>query len=365
MPTLSEVQTLLSRYAGAGNTFVDRLNLVRARYLQSGSYPGTKEQVSLPIYSDKDGFSIVTLPRKYRTILAGAVASPNVLCSGSPMGVKNEFEPFAVGGLGYGGLTRNFQEVTGRFAVFQEWDVGMRVRFKFEQSETAGTIYVYGTLNGEDVWALNTSTWEKRVAVAYSGTTTVTTDKYFDAYQFKVQKPVTNGRVATYVVDDDNVETLVGIYEPSETIPKWRRYRVPDCTDVAVTTGPSIATESQFYTSTELDALFNGTDTIAVSSTGSHDLVYPVYFQRRLTINAAAGSGAYIATFLLDNATVKKGGILRVIIDIAQSANPTLKFYNNSLANLLQTIIGDSDNETFATFIFSYDGSNWIYDGRE
>lgn len=365
MPNLLDVQTLLSRYAGAGNTFVDRLNLVRARYLQSGSFPGTKEQITLPIYSDKDGFSIVTLPRKFRTILAGAVTPQNSVCSGSPLGVKNEFEQFAVGGLGYGAMTRNFQEVTGRFAVYQEWTDPMRIRFKFEVSESAGSIYVSGTLSGEDVYALNGATWEKREKIAFSGLTAVTSTKYFDPDHFSIQKPVTTGRVTAYAVDDAGVETPIGVYEPSETVPKWRRYRVPVCADVSPLESSIPVTVTQFYTKTEFDAMFADAGTITVSADGTHDLVYAAYFLRYVKVVAAAGSGAYTHYFLLDSSTVKTGGVLRIALEIAASANPTLVFCNNLIGNVLQIITGDVSNAQYFTLVLEFNGVDWQYSGKE
>ena len=366
MPTLTEVTTALSSYAGANQSFLSRLNIVRSRLIPHVNCPGTKQLIKLPVFSDADGNSIVTLPREYKTILAGAVKSDQVLCSGRPMRVSNEWAQFDPSGSGYGALTDSFQDVTGRFCVFQEWDTPMRLRFKFEVSESSGVIHIRGLYSGEKVYSLYSATWIDGEKVAFTGTTTVTSAKYFDAQQLSIVKPVTLGRVSMYAVDSTGNETLVAVYEPGETSPRWRRYMVPECDDTSVTTSTTAVVPSQVYTKTEIDALFADAGTITVSATGTHDLVYSSYISRVLKVVASAGSGAYTHKFLLDNATVKSGGTLRVRLAVAASANPTLEFYDNvSTGSPIVTVPGDSDNTTSYTLVFSFDGTNWNYEGRE
>lgn len=144
-------------------------------------------------------------------------------CQSEPLGTSGVFNEGVIGGP----YNHNFQEVPDYFCVFREWTGGVQLRFKFEISESAGTIYIYGKLDGADVWNANGAVMEKREAVAFSGTTTVTSTNLFDAKGLKVTKPATNGRVSMYAVDTDGEETLVAVYEPSETVPRWRRYRVP------------------------------------------------------------------------------------------------------------------------------------------
>lgn len=369
MPTLAEVEDLLGDSVGANLSFTDELNLVRARLIPSGNWKGSKELISLPVYSDADGNSIVTLPREFDTILKGALRNNNVLCSGMPMGVRNEWAQFSKNGLGYGGLTDDFDEVTGRYSVFQEWSSAMRIRLKFEVSETAGTIYLSGTLNGEDVWALNNTTWEKREAMAFVGTTAVTSTKYYDAHGFKITKPTTFGRVYLFTVDDDGVETLCGIYEPAEKFPRWRRYKVPECSDVEPVTATTPHPATQYFTKDEILSMFADGGTITVSADGAHDLVYAAYITRILRVVAEAGAGPYVHAFTLDNSTVKDGGTLRIKIEMAASANITLRFYDNTVSGptLLKELLGDSDNQRFTTLVFSYsaDDAAWSFEGEE
>lgn len=362
---VSQIRSSLSRYAGSGNTFLDRLNEVRARLIQSGNWVGIKSQIALDVFSDRDGQSIVTPPNGSK-ILAGALRNTDVLCNGAPMGVDNAWSDFSENGLGWGSVTSNFLEITGKFCVFQEWTDGLLLRFKFETTEASGVIHIRGTLSGEPVYSLYSAIWIEGEKIAYSGTTTQTTTKYYDPDGLVIVKPVTLGRVSMYVVDSDGVETLVAVYLPNETIPRWKRYRVPQCESVSATTSTTPVTPSQYYTKSELDDLFKDEGTITVSTTSSHDLVYSAYFLRIVKIVGSSGSGSYTHDFLLDNSTAKNGATLRIVLSVAASANPHLKFWDNTTAGSpLEQVDGDSSNAQSFTLVFSYNGTSWKSEGRE
>lgn len=378
MPTFAEIETALSPYAGANQSFVQRLNLVRARLMQAGNWPGTKQLLELAVYSDLDGYSIITLPRQFKAILAGAVRNESTLCSGQPFGVRNEWADFSRGGLGYGGMSDDFQEVTGRYCVFQEWLGSMKLQFDFEANEDAGSIHVRGQMNGDKVFSYDgdSSSWIEGEKVAINGSTPAKGTKFFGARGLSVVKPVTKGRVTMSTIDTANTLTVVAVYEPNETVISWRRYRVPQCAGSAVLNsddddsgsggGGGTPTTDQFFTKDEILAMFADGGTITVSATGTHDLAYDAYLTRQVKITATAGAGAYVHDFTLDSAVVKAGGTLRVKLDMVASANPTLRFYDNTTGGtLLTTVIGDSDNVTDYTLVFSFDGTNWTYDGRE
>ncbi len=63
-----------------------------------------------------------------------------------------------------------------------------------------------------------------------AGATTLTTSSLFDEIPYSLVKPVTYGVVSMYSWDGVT-ETLLARYNPRETVPQWRRYRVPGCTD--------------------------------------------------------------------------------------------------------------------------------------
>lgn len=224
MSTLGELETLLGKYKGVGNTFSTQLNLVRARLIEDGSWPGMTPTIEMDVFTDFRGFPIVTLPRQYTSILRGYAKYEGSVCRQDPMGTSGVFNEGQVGGAVWG---NDFQECPGYYCVFQGWTGATLIRFKFERSEAAGTIYIAGTDDGDPVWTVVAAVWEKREAVAFTGTTTVTTVNTFDAQNITFTKPVTLGRVSVYSVDSDGVETLVAVLEPAETFPQWRRYRVP------------------------------------------------------------------------------------------------------------------------------------------
>lgn len=230
MPTLAEAQSLLANYAGNLNSFPARLNLVRERLLQQGNWMGTFEPVALDIHADAKGNNIVTLPRRYATLLAGGIENVSTICPGVVMTIQNLWSEFNRSGLGYNANLRHFQEVAGYFANYQDWTSASKLRFKMEATESAGVIYVYGTLSGAEVWNSNAGTHENREAVSLNGASNVTSTNKFDSARLRITKPTTLGRVSAYSVADDGTETLVAVYDTDETLPRWKRYKVPYCT---------------------------------------------------------------------------------------------------------------------------------------
>lgn len=245
MPTRSEVYSLYSQYAGNGNDFNTRLDLVRSELLPMGNWKGTKKPVLLTIYTDVDGRFIVTLPRQLQTILAGKVTPQSGLpswCLSVNLPVRNgwyEFLPsnnWSVLGLGKSG----FNQANGAFCTFQDWTGPMRLRFRFDVSEPQGKLLVRGTSNGTPVYTGSTNGEE----ITFSGNGPADSVNLFDARDLYVVKPVTRGRVRMYTVTITNggTETLVAIYDPNETLPRWKRYFVWNIPP----TDPNVTTTNQY-----------------------------------------------------------------------------------------------------------------------
>lgn len=131
---------------------------------------------------------------------------------------------------------RSFNELNGRFCTYSDWTTPKQLRFKFETSEKSGKILIQGTNNGVDVYS--GTTWAKGESLSFSGTATVTSINSFDARGLYIVKPETQGRVTMFTWDG-TTETQVASYDPGETIPRWRRYHVPNITDP--TTGQFLA----------------------------------------------------------------------------------------------------------------------------
>lgn len=238
MLTLSEARTLLLRYVGANDGgFTQRTNLVCARMIPSGNWRLTKNRVSFNVFPDALNRAMVTLPVKFNTILAGVVMQP---CGdatanyGFPMPVQNGWYSFSPTGMGLNLDSRynwsaGFVPEEGRFTTFKDWTTPKQIRLKFSTTETNPSyFYVRGNLNGQPVYSGSGTNTIEGIKLTYSGSSPITSAEYFDEAPYEFIKPITNGRVSMYAVDADG-ETLVAIYDPAETNPGWRRYRVPAC----------------------------------------------------------------------------------------------------------------------------------------
>jgi hypothetical protein len=125
--------------------------------------------------------------------------------------------------------SRGAVPINSNFTTFADWTDPRYLRLKFETSEAAGTFIFKGTLNGVRIYSFINSVWSEGCPLDYTGTTTVTTTQLFDAIPYQIVKPITKGRVSLYTVDLLGAEQLVAIYDPTETNPAWKRYKVPEC----------------------------------------------------------------------------------------------------------------------------------------
>lgn len=236
MLTLSEAQSLLSSYVGAGLSFTTRLNLARERLLKQINASNTKTQVVFQAYPNADKSAFITLPRYYQTLLAIAPLPPSESqCFGMPMRTRGLWYEFAAGGPGVSvnqtiDWSRGSVPFNANFTTFADWSTPQKLRLKFETNENAGTMIFRGTLNGQRIYSTINGVWAEGVPLDYVGSTTVTTTTLFDTPPYAVIKPTTIGRVSLYTVDPTSgAETLVAIYDPTETLPAWKRYKVPVC----------------------------------------------------------------------------------------------------------------------------------------
>jgi hypothetical protein len=235
VPTLAEARTLLSRYVGANNDFEDRLNLVRARLLQSGNWRNTKAKVTFNVFPDSEGNAVVTLPRSLNTILAGMYLNSSGDCSyGYPLPVRNSWYSFTQGGSGYFSDARyrwsgGIEPEEGWFRTFADWSTPKKLRLKFAATETNGLIFnLRGVNSSGPIYTGTAGSTIEGENLTTAGATTLTTTSDFSEPPYALAKPVTFGRVSMYTWDG-TTETLVAIYDPTETVPMWRRYLVPGC----------------------------------------------------------------------------------------------------------------------------------------
>lgn len=112
--TVTEASTLLSPYVGAGNVFLTRLNLVRARLIQIGNWPDCIRLITIAVTTDSStGFNVIVLPSGYSTILACCPIHSSVTVADGlvPLGVRDVFSWFSSNSLGYGSKVMSVQEL--------------------------------------------------------------------------------------------------------------------------------------------------------------------------------------------------------------------------------------------------------------
>lgn len=233
--TLGDLRKRFSRYAGAGNSFTDRANEVQERLLDMGNWKGTKDTARFVVYRDRIGNSIITLPPDYEAVLAGAYQAqtpdsnvPGTFWCGRPIPVRGDWydtSPSGPGNLIGTDACQGIIPMNGRFTTFQDWATDRRMRVKLEEDESpGGTIIFRGKLVGRKIYTNGV----EGVPLAFTNATVTTTSK-LDEPPYQVIKPVTKGRLQIFAVDDDDVETLVAYYEPNETGPSYKRYKIPAC----------------------------------------------------------------------------------------------------------------------------------------
>lgn len=242
--TLGDARKLLARYAGAGNSFTDRINEVQARLLPYCTPVGSKVRLRFAVYEDRHGQSIITTPNGIENVLGG-VYSPvcdgadesNVVqhCFSSPIPVRNGWYEFASGGPGAeccSDSAKGILRLEGQFTTFADWNESRRLRIDLERNESPGGKIIFrGYDDGDKIFSSDDGNWIEGLAVSFANST-VTTTQEFDEPPYQVIKPVTKGRMAIYSVDSDDVATLVAVYEPAETGPAYARYKVPACPTV-------------------------------------------------------------------------------------------------------------------------------------
>lgn len=211
--------------------FNDRLNLVTERLIKAGNWRGTKNRVTFNVFPDANNHAFITLPRMFNTVLAGAViqqCSSGTALWGLPLNVRNGWYSYSQTGTGLVLDARyrwgeGFVPEEGRFTTFADWKTPMYLRIVSSTAD-AEALNIRGTLNGLPIYTGST----EGISMTLNGTTPVTSSQQFDAPPYEIAKPTTSGRISLYTWDG-TTQTLVAIYDPEETNPAWRRYKVPAC----------------------------------------------------------------------------------------------------------------------------------------
>jgi len=180
------------------------------RLLLSGKWSGTICEADIAVYDhpDSDGYSYITLPRHMAVALGSVKADGD--CAGFPMEIHPQWYRFYTHGIGdYDCTPDGLYDMGFGFPSFREWPAAGVVTVENEAADNGDTFTVYG--------------WDadgKRVSEAITLAGTATGAQSFTRIE-RVIRAAGSGYVSLYAG-----AVLVGLYEPTETHPDYRRYKV-------------------------------------------------------------------------------------------------------------------------------------------
>ena len=208
----SEARDALMPVVTAGNSgeglFLTLLNQVQERFFTLGRWTGMQEVLDFP---SQNGY--ITLPRRCESVLGAQIAQ-------APAHIFGRHHEFSVGGPGLypDHMTqRLLADMGSGFCTALDLPGPSRLKVV---SSAADTTPLMLSESGSVSGGVPAQSGSESVA---PGATSVRT---FASLDFVV-KPPTTGTISLYAVDPGTlVETLVARYEPGETAPSYRRYKV-------------------------------------------------------------------------------------------------------------------------------------------
>lgn len=219
---------------------LDYVNQAQERLLYKGKYVGTYGRYQVCVNE-----SCITLPRQLETVESIAICD-------YPAVVRGEWFEFLSAGPGVLATDSDIgNQIVDRGEACAFDDVrgdNKRLAIYTTVTETAGAtmnLQFYDE-NGEWVRSLTGGTWieGEELTIPAAGNYQLTTNFCHAGGLVRVIKPRTNGVIRLYEYDTVNLTYKpLAYYEPSETIPVYRRYIIPnleslagtDCEYVAVT----------------------------------------------------------------------------------------------------------------------------------
>jgi len=221
--TLAQARQLLHQHIspnGPDDVSVPmRLNEVCERFFVSGRWKGMLVEVDLDA---NQGY--VTLPRRCEAVLGITVAK----APRTPFGRWYSFVPGGPGQLdssAYSGpdlvLDAGDSHPVFRDPPYEAFRLRVKVPNTSDRDTGNYIVFKGNDVDGNYVFGSDGSEGLQLDLISAENTTT----QYFSALT-GVLKPLTNGYLTLWAVDASGAETQIGEYEPGETNPEYRRYRV-------------------------------------------------------------------------------------------------------------------------------------------
>jgi hypothetical protein len=220
------------------------LNNVCNHFFHIGKFSGTTMRwkgvntgANFQIFYDITGTAYFTLPRNVLSVLAagygmttpGQAPSYNVRFSNAQ--INGPWHEFGGGGWGVGdqAVGRGIFDAGDGWTTFKDFPDASTIRIVTEAAEFAGSIMLFRGLdqNGNEIFTGAGSNTFQGVNLDISAGLTTNTTQVFGVAPTLVKKPVTYGPVSLYAVSvATGVATLCAIYDPGDTSPGFRRYRL-------------------------------------------------------------------------------------------------------------------------------------------
>lgn len=229
--TVAEARSLLAQYIcpeePTSQKFLTYLNQARERIINSGKWKGMTFAVNFD-----PSLGYITLPRDAESLL-GLHVNKGIY------GIQSKWYEYIVGGGGK--LPTDMPDIGSavdmgeNFVTMQDPAAPAQISFKTISNEDVGLeVVIYGKdANGNDIYDSNGVLGERLQLVAPSSL--VTTSATFSKIT-SVLKPFTVGNLEIYAFAVPN-GTLLSSYQPWETSPQYRRYRLKVYEPNTVVTG--------------------------------------------------------------------------------------------------------------------------------
>lgn len=230
--------------AGSQALQISWINAVLNRFFATGKWAnttmrwkGTTAGASFMINYDANYQAYITLPRNILSLLASAYGTtsngqpPSYSVRFSNMPINGPWHEFGNGGYGIGDqvLGSGMLDAGDGWTTFLDLSEPSYLRVVTETTETNPTNMLFRGLdqNNNPIYT-GTGAGTINGVQLNIGTALVTqTTQQFIAAPSLVQKPVTNGPVSLYSVGvASGTVSLIAIYDPGDTSPGFRRYKL-------------------------------------------------------------------------------------------------------------------------------------------
>lgn len=294
------------------------LNRAEARLITEGKWKGT-----VATYRICTNDSCLTWPRQIETIEAAAICKTPIL-------IRNQWYEFLGNGLGIldptqadcqlhdRGLACAFDDVRWNGTTAPQLklyadnpaDAGARVLLKFFDSN-GNKVYSYdtasaNTIEGVYVAIVAAPAYATAMILNGAGVSTGVPYTVMGNGLYEVQKPVTKGVIRLYCYDPVLfTQYPLAYYEPSETLPEYRRSIIPGMSTLGVCAGTTTSCQQKQVTVRaklkHIDVVVD-TDSLLLSAEALCKEVEAIYLSEPPVSNEAAGAVAHAkARAILDS----------------------------------------------------------------